>query len=98
MVKKNLDVDFYNYKILGAWNGPIAYKALLVEDKIGVMLPCNVIITKKVSGQMEVSAVYPIVSMQAIEITNSLILQQKLESVCKKSSGNYSSTTFLLHN
>src|SRR5665647_2309668 len=42
-LKKKLDVDFYNYKILGACNPPFAYKALLAEDKIGVMLPCNVI-------------------------------------------------------
>jgi len=43
-LKKKLDVDFYNYKILGACNPPFAYKALLAEDKIGTMLPCNIII------------------------------------------------------
>ena len=41
-LKKKLDVNFYNYKILGACNAPFAYKALLAEDKIGTMLPCNV--------------------------------------------------------
>lgn len=66
-LKKKLDVDFYNYKILGACNAPFAYKALLAEDKIGVMLPCNVIVQEKVAGQVEVSAVDPIASMQAIE-------------------------------
>ena len=66
-LKKKLDVDFYNYKILGACNPPFAYKALLAEDKIGTMLPCNVIIQEKVSGQVEVSAVDPAASMKAIE-------------------------------
>lgn len=66
-LKKKLDVDFYNYKILGACNPPFAYKALLAEDKIGTMLPCNVIIQEKVQGQVEVSAVDPVASMLAIE-------------------------------
>jgi len=66
-LKKKLDVDFYNYKILGACNPPFAYKALLAEDKIGTMLPCNVIVQEKVAGKVEVSAVDPAASMQAIE-------------------------------
>ena len=66
-LKKKLDVDFYNYKILGACNPPFAYKALLAEDKIGTMLPCNVIVQEKVAGQVEVSAVDPAASMQAVE-------------------------------
>ena len=66
-LKKKLDVDFYNYKILGACNPPFAYKALLAEDKIGTMLPCNVIVQEKIPGQIEVSAVDPAASMQAID-------------------------------
>ncbi len=66
-LKKKLDVDFYNYKILGACNPSFAYKALLAEDKIGTMLPCNVIVQEKVAGKVEVSAVDPSASMQAIE-------------------------------
>ena len=66
-LKKKLDVDFYNYTILGACNPPFAYKALLAEDKIGTMLPCNVIVQEKIAGQVEVSAVDPAASMQAIE-------------------------------
>lgn len=66
-LKKKLDVDFYNYVILGACNPPFAYKALLAEDKIGTMLPCNVIVQEKVAGQVEVAAVDPVASMQAIE-------------------------------
>ncbi len=66
-LKKKLGVDFYNYKILGACNPPFAYKALMAEDKIGTMLPCNVIVQEKVTGQVEVSAVDPVASMKAIE-------------------------------
>jgi uncharacterized protein (DUF302 family) len=66
-LKKKLDVDFYNYKILGACNPPFAYKALLAEDKIGTMLPCNVIVQEKLAGQIEVSAVDPAASMQAVD-------------------------------
>ncbi|KAF0243355.1 MAG: hypothetical protein FD183_28 [Chitinophagaceae bacterium] len=66
-LKKKLDVDFYNYKILGACNPPFAYKALQAEDKIGTMLPCNVIVQEKESGKIEVSAVDPAASMQAIQ-------------------------------
>jgi uncharacterized protein (DUF302 family) len=66
-LKKKLDVDFYNYRILGACNPPFAYKALLAEDKIGAMLPCNVIIQERKPGEIEVSAVDPVASMQAVE-------------------------------
>lgn len=66
-LKKKLDVDFYNYKILGACNPPFAYKALLSEDKIGTMLPCNVIVQEKEEGQVEISVVDPVASMKAIE-------------------------------
>jgi len=66
-LKKKLNVDFYNYKILGACNPPFAYKALQTEDKIGTMLPCNVIVQEKVLGQVEVSAVDPAASMLSIE-------------------------------
>ena len=66
-LKKKLDVDFYNYKILGACNPPYAYKALLAENKIGTMLPCNVIVQERVQGKVEVSAVDPVASMLSIE-------------------------------
>jgi len=66
-LKKKLDVDFYNYRILGACNPPFAYKALQAEDKIGTMLPCNVIVQEKEAGHIEVSAVDPAASMSAVE-------------------------------
>lgn len=65
--KKKLDLDFYNYKILGACNPGFAHKAILAEDKIGTMLPCNVIVQEKEPGTVEVSAVDPAASMQAVE-------------------------------
>lgn len=66
-LKKKINADFYNYTILGACNPTFAYKALQTEDKIGTMLPCNVIVQEKEPGNIEVSAVDPIGSMQAIE-------------------------------
>lgn len=66
-LKKKLDVDFRNYQILGACNPPNAYKALQAEGHIGLMLPCNVIVQEHENGDVEVSAVDPVASMQAIE-------------------------------
>lgn len=65
-LKKKLDVDFKKYRILGACNPEFAYKALQAEDKIGVMLPCNVIVEEREDGTVEVSAVDPVASMQAV--------------------------------
>ncbi|MFC2030539.1 DUF302 domain-containing protein [Chloroflexota bacterium] len=66
-LKKKLDVDFRNYRILGACNPPFAYQAFLAEDKIGAMLPCNVVVQDREDGTVEVAAVDPVASMQAIE-------------------------------
>jgi len=66
-LKNKLNVNFYNYKILGACNPPFAHQALLAEDKIGTMLPCNVIVQERESGCIEVSAVDPKASMQAVQ-------------------------------
>ncbi|MBF8149492.1 DUF302 domain-containing protein [Winogradskyella sp. F6397] len=66
-LKKKLDVNFNNYKILGACNPPYAHQALLAENKIGTMLPCNVIVQELDSGDIEVAAVNPMASMQAVD-------------------------------
>jgi len=66
-LKKKLDVDFRNYRILGTCNPPFAHQALVAEDKIGTMLPCNVIVREVGDGQVEVAAVDPLASMQAID-------------------------------
>lgn len=66
-MKNKLDVDFRPYKILGACNPPYAYKALQNEDKIDTMLPCNVIVQETLNGKIEVAAIDPVASMQAVE-------------------------------
>jgi uncharacterized protein (DUF302 family) len=66
-LKEKLGVDFRKYKILGACNPPNAYKALQQENKIGTMLPCNVIVQELENGKVEVAAVDPVASMQAVE-------------------------------
>ena len=66
-LKEKLGVDFRRYKILGACNPAYAYKALQKEDKIGVMLPCNVIIQERTNGEIEVAAVDPAASMLSID-------------------------------
>jgi uncharacterized protein (DUF302 family) len=65
--KRKLDIKFPNYTILGACNPSFAYRALQTEPKIGLMLPCNVIIRELVDGEIEVSAVDPLASMQVIQ-------------------------------
>ncbi len=65
-LKKKLNVDFKKYRILGACNPPFAYKALQAEDKIGTMLPCNVIVQEISEGQSEVAVIDPVASMQAV--------------------------------
>ena len=66
-LKSKLGEDFRPYRILGACNPGLAYRALQLEDKIGTMLPCNVIVQEHQGGGVEVSAVDPVASMQAIE-------------------------------
>lgn len=65
-LKEKLGVDFKKYVILGACNPPLAYKALLAEDKIGTMLPCNVLVIDQGHDKIEVAAVNPVASMSAI--------------------------------
>jgi uncharacterized protein (DUF302 family) len=64
--KEKLGIDFRKYRILGACNPAYAYKALQAEEKVGTMLPCNVIVIDKENGQTEISVVNPIASMMAI--------------------------------
>jgi uncharacterized protein (DUF302 family) len=71
-LKKKMDVDFRKYRILGACNPPFAYRALQAEDKVGLMLPCNVIVQAISEKEVEVAAIDPLASMQAID-NNELI-------------------------
>jgi uncharacterized protein (DUF302 family) len=84
-LKKKLGVDFQKYRILGACNASYAYEALKKEDKIGIMLPGNVIVQEIGGGAVEVAAVDPVASMKAVENPNlgsvALIVQEKLKKV-----------------
>jgi len=66
-LKKKIDVDFQRYTILGACNPKLAHQALMAEDKIGTMLPCNVIVQETADGKVEVAAVDPMASMKAVQ-------------------------------
>lgn len=65
-LKKKLDVNFRKYRILGACNPPLAYRALSEEENIGVMLPCNVIVQESAEGTVRVSAINPMESMKSV--------------------------------
>ena len=66
-LKQKLNVDFQRYTILGACNPSFAYEALQLENEVGVMLPCNVIVQEHAGGGVRISAVDPVASMQAID-------------------------------
>lgn len=82
-LKKKLKADFRNYKILGACNPPFAYLALQAEDKIGAMLPCNVIV-QETTGGVEVATVDPIASMAAVENPKLAEVAQHVQTKLKK--------------
>ncbi len=76
-LKKKINVDFRNYRILGACNPALAHEALQLEDKVGTMLPCNVVVQEIAPGKIEVAAIDPVASMQAIN--NPLLKEAALQ-------------------
>lgn len=84
VLKKKLDVDMQSYKILGACNPQFAHKALQLEDKIGTMMPCNVIVQETVEGKVEVAALDPISSMQAVDNPYLREVAEEVRSKLKK--------------
>ena len=66
VLKKKLEVEFTEYRILGACNPPLAYDTLKAEDRVGLMLPCNVIVREKKEGGVEISAIDPISAMSVV--------------------------------
>jgi len=86
-LKKKLNVDFKNYRILGACNPPFAYQALQAEDKIGTMLPCNVIVQENAEGNVEVSAIDPVASMQAVQNPKLRDIAEQIQAKLKTAVG-----------
>lgn len=82
--KNKLDVDFRNYKILGACNPGFAYKAIQAESKIGALLPCNVIVQENAAGDIEVSAIDPEVSMSSVKNDNLSGIASEVKNKLKK--------------
>ncbi|OFY50297.1 MAG: hypothetical protein A2W85_16210 [Bacteroidetes bacterium GWF2_41_31] len=83
-LKEKLEIDFRKYRILGACNPAYAYKALLEEDKIGVMLPCNVIVQDLGNNEVEVAAIDPVASMTAIENPKVKAVATEIQQKLKK--------------
>lgn len=83
-LKKKIDVDFRPYMILGACNPEFAHQALVQEDKVGVFLPCNVIVQQLDDGRIEVAAVDPFASMMAIKNEELGCMAIKVESALKR--------------
>ncbi|AOW16834.1 hypothetical protein LPB03_04840 [Polaribacter vadi] len=90
-LKNKLDVTFKKYTILGACNPSFAYKALQAEDKIGTMLPCNIIVQEIAVNTIEVSAINPLVSMQAVN-------NNQLEDIAKEVSNKLENVIKNMHN
>ena len=83
-LKRKIDVDFRKYRILGACNPSYAHKALLSEDKIGTMLPCNVIVQEREDGKVEVAVIDPVASMQSVKNESLGEIATKIQSKLKQ--------------
>ena len=83
-LKKKINVDFRNYRILGACNPALAHEALQVEDKVGTMLPCNVVVQDLGDGRTEVAAIDPVASMQAIDNPRLRQAAERVQGLLKK--------------
>lgn len=81
--KNKLNVDFRKYKILGTCNPKLAHQAISAENKIGTMLPCNVIVQETEDGKTEVTAVDPAASMTAVENKELEAIAQEVQSKMK---------------
>jgi uncharacterized protein (DUF302 family) len=82
-MKVKLGADFRPYLILGACNPAMAHEALKMEDKVGTMLPCNVVVQERAPGQTEVAAIDPVASMQAIDNPRLLALARTVSDKLK---------------
>lgn len=82
--KKKINVDFRSYRILGACNPTLAHEALEIEDKVGTMLPCNVVVQDIGNGRTEVAAIDPVASMQAIDNPRLKQAAERVQAKLKK--------------
>ena len=82
-LRAKLGVDFRNYRILGARNPRLAYEALQLEDKIGAMLPCNVVIQEIDNALTEIAAIDPVASMQAIDNPRLKLAAERIQTLLR---------------
>ncbi len=82
--KQKLGIDYRNYRILGACNPKLAHEALEIEDKVGTMLPCNVVVQEIEPGKVEVAAIDPLASMQAIDNPRLRVAAGKVQAQLKQ--------------
>ncbi len=83
-LKSKIGVDFRNYRILGACNPKLAHEALQLEDKIGTMLPCNVVVQEVGKNQTEVAAIDPVASMAAVDNPRLKVAAQQVQALLRK--------------
>lgn len=83
-LKAKIGVDFRNYRILGACNPKLAHEALQLEDKIGTMLPCNVVVQEIGSNKTEIAAIDPVASMAAIDNPRLKEAAQRVQTLLQK--------------
>jgi uncharacterized protein (DUF302 family) len=83
-LKAKIGVDFRDYRILGACNPKLAYEALQLEDKIGTMLPCNVVVQTIAQGRTEIAAIDPVASMQAVDNPRLKQAAEQVQMLLKK--------------
>ena len=83
-LQNKIGVAFRNYRILGACNPSLAHEALQIEDKVGTMLPCNVVVQEVVPGEIEVAAIDPVASMQAIDNPELKTAAEKVQARLKQ--------------
>lgn len=87
-MREKIGKEFRNYRILGACNPPFAWQALQIDDKIGTMLPCNVIVQELVPGQVEVAAIDPVASMAAVDNPDLDAIARQIQEKLRKVIGS----------
>ncbi|MGA8761245.1 MAG: DUF302 domain-containing protein [Stellaceae bacterium] len=84
ILKRKINADFRNYRILGACNPTLAHEALQIEDKVGKMLPCNIVVQDIGGARTEVAAIDPVASMQVIDNPRLKLAAERVQAKLKK--------------